>query len=183
MNYDLLILYSGGADSRMLLELALNSKNAPYCLLIDYGQLHKEELNFAAQQLQELNIDYQIVKIVDLKVNSGLTGDGVKNASNDVHEMHVPSRNLIFTGIAASIAESKNIKKIWYGADFSDFINKFPDCMHEWVYRVNQVLEINGPFPISFEAPLLGFSKELVLDCLKKFGVKEDELFSGYGDL
>jgi len=97
--------------------------------------------------------------------------------------MHVPSRNLMFISIAASIAEDKGIGTIWYGANWDDYLNEFPDCKQEWVGRVNKVLEINGPRPIKLEAPLLGLSKEDILRLLDSFGVSETDLFSGYGDL
>jgi len=180
---DLIILYSGGADSRLLLELALSLGKYPHCVLIDYGQHHKEELEFAERQLTKLDIKHQTVELSNLQVNSGLTGTGVKNDSGLVHEMHVPSRNLMFVGIAASIAESKEINQIWYGADYSDLLNNFPDCMPDWIDSVNDLLQINGPSPISFQAPLMGFSKELVLGLLNRLGVSENEVYSGYGDL
>jgi 7-cyano-7-deazaguanine synthase in queuosine biosynthesis len=97
--------------------------------------------------------------------------------------MHVPSRNLMFVGIAASIAEDLGIDTVWYGADFDDYINKFPDCMQEWFGKMNEVLAVNGPKPIKLEAPLAGLTKETILKALKNKGIKEDEMFSGYGDL
>lgn len=183
MKADLVILFSGGADSRLMVELAIKSGKKPYCVLVDYGQLHKEELTSAATQLEKINIQYQVVGITDLNVDSGLTGNGVKGRFEDVHEMHVPSRNLMFVGIAASIAENRGIDTVWYGANWEDYLNKFPDCMQEWFGRMNTVLEINGPAPIKLEAPISGFSKETVLELLKGFGVEEDEIFSGYGEL
>ena len=91
----------------------------------------------------------------------------------------------MFISLAASIAESKNINRIWLGADFSDRLNNFPDCYQEWVYRVNDVLNINGSIPINLEAPLLGMNKELILSSLENnYNVDiEKEIFSGYGDL
>lgn len=180
---DLIILYSGGADSRLLLELAIATGKTPYCVLINYEQLHINELKYAKDQLTERGIEYQTVSIKNLNINSGLTGDGIKNDSGLVHEMHVPSRNLMFIGVAASIAESKNIDLIWSGADYSDYLNKFPDCMPDWITKVNNVLQINGPKPIRYEAPLIGFTKDLVLATVKAFGINEEDIYSGYGGL
>ena len=183
MSVNLVILYSGGADSRLMLDLAQKTGKYPFCVLIDYGQLHIEELDFAKKQLDDFEIKYQVVSIKDLGINSGLTGDGNKNETGEVHEMYVPSRNLMFIGIAASIAESKGIDLIWFGADWSDYLNGFPDCKQEWVGRINKMLEINGPKPIMLEAPLIGMSKEMILKLLEEFGIKQEEVFSGYGDL
>ena len=180
---DLVILYSGGADSRMLLELAKEMDYVPYCVLVDYEQLHKEELNFAKVQLDALGVSFQIIKISGLGVNSGLTGDGLKDESGIVHEMHMPGRNSMFLSIAFSIAESRDINKIWIGSDFSDRINLFPDCYQEYIVAMNEAFKIAGPYPISVEAPLLGITKENIKKSLKKRGILETEIFSGYGDL
>lgn len=180
---NLIILYSGGADSRLLLELAKECNKVPFCVLIDYGQKHIDELKTAEIQLLENGIEHTILQICNLDVDSGLTGDMVGGKYEGVHEMHVPSRNLIFIGIAASIAENFGIDTIWYGPDYSDYLNQFPDCKQEWVGRVNKILEINGPFPIKLEAPLMGLTKENILEILKnKYSITKDQLYSGYGD-
>lgn len=181
--YDLVILFSGGADSRLMLELALVNNMKPLCILIGYGQIHGQELEFAQKQLNSISVDYKEVSIT-LPVVSGLTGGGESGTFEGVHEMFVPSRNLIFIGIAASIAESRGINKIWYGPDYDDYINRFPDCYQEWVGKVNEVLKINGHMEVNLEAPLLGMTKEFILDTLENvFNVNLSELFSGYGDL
>lgn len=180
---DLVILYSGGADSRLMLEFAKMMNKKPYCLLINYGQGHVTELEFARKQLEEFQVPNHTVNISSLNVDSGLTGDGVKNTSGVVHEMHVPGRNSIFLSLAFSVAESKDIDTIWYGSDFSDRLNLFPDCYQEYVVKINELFQVAGPKSISVEAPLSGLTKESVLAMLKGLGVEEESLFSGYGDL
>lgn len=181
--YDVVILFSGGADSVLMLELALSVGKNPYCVMIDYGQLHLQELDTAAIYLASRQIPWRTVEIRNLGVDSGLTGDGVQGTYEGVHEMHVPSRNLIFVGIAASVAESMDIDTVWMGADWSDYLNEFPDCKQEWIGRVDKVLEINGPYSINLEAPLSGLSKENILKLLEVSGIDIDEIFSGYGGL
>jgi len=181
--FDIVILFSGGADSVLMVEMANAFNKIPYCVLIDYEQLHIAELRTAKNYLRDNEVPFRVVKLHDLAVQSGLTGRGEKGRFEGVHEMHVPSRNLMFVGIAASIAEDMGVDTIWYGADFSDFINQFPDCMQPWFGAMNEVLKINGPNPIRLEAPLAGLTKETILNMLKKRGVDEKEIFSGYGDL
>lgn len=183
---DLLILYSGGADSRLMLEFALRTHRRPYCLLIDYGQLHGEELHFAANQLDKLKVPYQIVTVGGLLYESGLTGSGEQGTfggKDEINIFHVPGRNTMFLGIALGIAENKRIEEIWQGADWSDRLNLFPDCYQEYAVRANQLLEIAGPKPINYMIPLAGMSKEMILGMLETFGVSKDEIFSGYGDI
>ncbi|MHA1815969.1 MAG: 7-cyano-7-deazaguanine synthase [Candidatus Heimdallarchaeaceae archaeon] len=181
--FDIVILFSGGADSVLMVEMAHAFNKIPYCVLIDYEQLHIGELRYAKKYLIEKDIPFRVVKLHDLGVQSGLTGRGEKGRFAGVHEMHVPSRNLMFVGIAASIAEDMGIDTIWYGADFSDFINKFPDCMQPWFGAMNDILQINGPKPIKLEAPLAGLTKETILSMLDSKGITNKDMFSGYGDL
>ena len=181
--FDVVILFSGGADSILMLEMAKDFGLRPYCVVIDYQQLHYEEINVAKRYLQKDNTAFRIVKIHDLQIQSGLTGAGNKGRFEGVHEMHVPSRNLIFVGIAASIAEDMGCDTIWIGSDFDDYFNAFPDCMQPWIASINKILEINGPLPIKIEAPLLGMFKKNILKILKNRGVNEESIFSGYGDL
>ncbi len=182
-NYDLVILYSGGADSRLMLEFAKEMGRTPYCIMVDYGQLNIDELKFAKSHLEENFIDSQTVILGGLKVNSGLTGDGIKDETGDVHEMHVPGRNTMFLSIAYSIAESKGINTIWLGSDWDDRLNLFPDCYQEYIVAMNEVFKIAGPKPINIQAPLSGLSKIGIIRLLKNKGIGEHEIYSGYGDL
>ena len=180
---DLVILFSGGADSMLLALLAKDLGKNPLFVLIDYQQLHREELEFAQRYLKRECLPYRIVMLNNLGITSGLTGDGTKGRFEGVHSMHVPSRNLMFISIAASIAEDMDIDTIWYGADYSDYIHEFPDCKQEWFGRLNKVLEINGPKPIKVEAPLCGLTKENIVTLLKGSDIDLKEIFSGYGNL
>jgi len=184
---NIIILYSGGADSRLMLEFALQASLKPHGLLIDYGQLHKEELDFAAEQLNKLDVPFTQGNVGFMfpstrrNLRSGLTS-GVKDETGVVHEMHVPGRNSMFLSMAFSVAEDLGIETIWIGADWSDRLNLFPDCYQEYLIRMNEVFQVAGPHPISIEAPIMGFTKDMVMILLKKFGIDEKELYSGYGE-
>ena len=187
MAYDVVILFSGGADSIYCSQVAEQSGLKPFYLMIDYEQKHIEELNKAKKYLNHIKqIQHsQTVSIKNLHLDSGLTNNKPL-LYVDEHEMYVPGRNMMFVSIAASIAENKNINKIWYGADLSDYENNFSDCKQEWIIKVNQLLEINGSYPIKLECPTLGLSKEMIEDMLiNNMGKEnyEEFSFSGYGDL
>ncbi len=181
-NENLLISFSGGADSALMLEMALAVKYRPFCLVIDYDQLNKEELTYATTQLDAKKIPFKIFKLNLDIINSGLTGSGEQSTFNNVHSHYVPGRNTMFLSICASIAESKGIDTIWLGADYSDRENLFPDCTQEYIYKINQVFKISGSTPIRVEAPLLGLTKENILRLLTYFKVDLSTIFSGYGD-
>jgi len=176
-----LILYSGGADSTLLIHLALEANLKPYCVLIDYEQNQKEELYVAHKYLYEKSILSRTVKLHGLGIQSALT-TGEKSLYDGVSDMYVPSRNLMFVSIAASIAENLGIDTIWYGANYSDVDDGFPDCTNEWVNKVNELLRINGSVEVGLDAPLLNLNltKDDVMNMLYARGVKVSQLYSGY---
>ena len=181
MTKEIVMLYSGGADSALMVRLALMSGRRPHCILIDYGQKHIEELDYARKQLNALSLTHQTIKIDGLGVDSGLTGELTEQRWDNVHAMNVPGRNTIFIGLAISVAENMGLDEVWYGPDYSDRINLFPDCYQEYVVRMNEVLSISGVKPITLVAPLLGMSKELILQVLEDFFcITADQLHSGY---
>jgi len=184
-NYNLVILYSGGADSMYCLHTAIKGGYHPFILMIDYGQLHVAELDKAKEYLKRLNMLHhsQIISIKNLNIDSGLT-NGKKSLYENEHEMYVPSRNMIFISIAASVAESKGVPLIWYGADLSDSENDFSDCKQDWIVKMNNLLNINGSKPIRLESPSLGMTKDSIVNIMKNIlGVEyEKNVYSGYGE-
>lgn len=181
MDKRIVMLYSGGADSLLMLHMAKMTDKDPYCLLIDYEQKHIEELKYAIVQLEKLNVKYQVVKVRDLNINSGLTGNQSGGRWENVHEMNVPARNSWFLSLAASVAENMGINEVWIGCDMSDYYNEFPDCKQEYIGRMNKVFEVALTKPISIVAPLLGMTKELVVDILQyAFNVDLQSSYSGY---
>ena len=179
IKHTVVLLYSGGMDSTLLLKMALQMGEWPYCVIIDYEQVHIKEIQAAERMCVELGVEYQIVNIRDLNIGSNLTH---KTQTYDgVSSWHVPARNLMFLAISASIAESKKIKIIWYGANYEDRENLFPDCYQEWVHQLNILLSINGSMKIKVEAPLLGMSKETISKLCELFKIDKNKIFSGYG--
>lgn len=180
-NAKVVILYSGGADSTLLIEFAKKMRKGIYALLIDYGQLHKEELEFAEKYLSKNGITYNKVSIGGLSAQSGLTGSGEKGTYVGVADHYVPGRNTMFLSVAFSEAEAQGIQEIWYGPDYSDREGLFPDCYQDYVYEINKLFAIAGSYPIKVYAPTLGFTKDMVLKLLESFGVTKEQLYSGYG--
>ena len=183
MNEDLVVLYSGGADSTLLLKLATEMGKKPFAVMIDYQQLHIEELEIAKQYLDKNKIENMTIKIFGYNVNSALTGNGEIGLYKDVSVYNVPARNTIFLSLAAGIAESKKIQEIWIGCDMSDFYGKFVDCTQSYIGKINELFHVAFSYPINVKAPLLGFTKEMVLNKLRLYGISKDQLYSGYGEI
>jgi len=180
---DLIVLYSGGADSTLLLRMSKSMGKTPFALMINYGQLHIKELEFAANYVEKNNISNMTIKIEGYNVNSALTGSGEKGAYTGVDIHNVPARNSIFLSLAAGVAESKGIKEVWIGCNWEDREHLFPDCYQEYLFNLNKVFEIAFSYPIKVYAPLLGMQKYMIKELLEFYQVDEKELYSGYGEL
>lgn len=176
----ILLLFSGGYESTVLLKLALELGYDVNCLTFDYGQVHKEEIARAVNICQTCNVPIRVMEIA-LPVNSVLLQNSGNVHYEGVSPYHIPSRNLVFVSIASGICESENLDTIWIGASYEDRVNQFPDCTQEWVVSVNNVLQKNGSFVIKLEAPLLGFTKELVKKVSEFLRIDDNLIFSGYG--
>ncbi len=180
MGPDLILLYSGGLDSRLLLEVAVLAQQRPFCIIFDYGQRHIQEVTKAKKVCTDKSVPYKVIRLSLPDVKSALTS-GESHLYQGVSEWYVPARNLIFISVAASCAESMGIDRIWFGANYEDRVNLFPDCYQEWVYKTNELLQINGSRPIKVEAPLLGWTKQTITSVAEAMKINMEEVFSGYG--
>ncbi len=181
--YNIIILFSGGADSILLHQLSKSLGYKSILLFIDYGQKHIKELEFAKKYANEENahILYTNFQTYSALTNSALTGHFENNLYEKVNEFYVPMRNTFFLTIASAYAETNKIPLIWFGADYSDRINLFPDCYQEYVVKINELFSLVCTSQIKIEAPLLGLTKETILDLLQKeYNITEDRMFSGY---
>lgn len=186
MSDSVLILYSGGADSRLMYEFAKSMKYDKIKLVImDYNQLHHREIDISIKFCIDNKIDYELINISGYgnAVKSALTS-GDKGLYSDVHEYNVPGRNSVFLSVAYGIAESQGYNKLWIGCDWSDRIHLFPDCYQDYIVAMNNVFSLLRKEPIQIECPIMGLTKEMVLSLLSNtYNVKDSEYFSGYGDV
>lgn len=108
-----LLLFSGGYDSVILLHDLLDQGFDVHVMYIDYGQ------KVAPREL--IHFDYWVAKhkltFVDLILNSfdwtKSTITGGKSTGNESKDEYVEMRNLIFLGYASSYAQAKGINAIY----------------------------------------------------------------------
>jgi len=192
-----LILFSGGADSVLMVMQAIKMSLDFTVLVYCYGQVHEEEVDAARELISKLRNEGRTIpslhldltgcfeasrsrllkQVCDRPINSDDIGRDL-----GVHSAHVPSRNAVFVSVALSVAESRGYDEVWIGCDYSDRVNGFPDCRQEWVEAMDKVAELNSPYRVRVKAPLLGLTKEDVLERLALHGIVVKEIFSGYGD-
>jgi 7-cyano-7-deazaguanine synthase len=131
------ILLSGGIDSTTTLYFAKDKGFNCHCLIFDYGQRHKREIEAAKKIAKITGCSYQILKISLPWKGSSLLDKKIeipKYRSKKIPSTYVPARNTIFLSFALSYAETIGAETIFIGANSLDY-SGYPDCRPEY-YRV-----------------------------------------------
>jgi len=184
------LAFSGGADSSVLLHMAAEKFDEVYCLFFDYGQRHKKELDCTQKQLKSLKKGVEM-KVIETPLNilaptSSLTNKDIDTP--DVREMrgeaqpksYVAFRNMLFISYLLSYAEGIGADTVWYGAAQVDSLAGYWDGSSEFLTAINGVAALNREHRIKVEAPLLTMSKkEIILEGIR-LGVKFSDTWTCY---
>jgi 7-cyano-7-deazaguanine synthase len=178
------VLLSGGLDSTVTLAVAISAEYKVIPLTINYGQRHIRELRAAREVVKFYNLEKHVIIDLDLTVfkTSALTSldinvpEGTRDdlSGKMIPVTYVPSRNIIFLGIAAGLCESESAERIFIGANSIDY-SGYPDCRPEFFKAFQRTLEvgtkagIEGRPPL-IEAPLLHLTKADIVGLGKRLG-------------
>jgi 7-cyano-7-deazaguanine synthase len=186
----IVLAFSGGADSSVLLHMAAEKYGEIYCLFFDYGQRHKKELDCAEKQLKSINKQIEML-VIETPLNvlaptSSLTNNDI--ATPDVREMrgeaqpksYVPFRNMLFISYLLSYAEGIGADTVWYGAAQVDSLAGYWDGSPEFLATINAVAELNREHRIKVEAPLITMSKKDIIEEGIRLGVKFSDTWTCY---
>ncbi len=187
-NKKCVVLLSGGIDSSTTLFYVKKKGFNPQCLIFDYGQRHRKEINYAKKIASYLKVRYYIVKISLPWKGSSLLDRNlpliVKKTKNTIPSTYVPARNLIFLSFAVSFAEAISAKYVFYGANQIDF-SGYPDCREEFINKLQKTVDVGTKYSIEgkkifIKAPLLNLSKEQIIKLALKLKVPLDLTWSCY---
>lgn len=172
----IVLIYSGGLDSTVLLYSLLAEGHEVYALSIDYGQRHKRELNSARTICRAVGVTHQVADLSGL--NPLLAGSSLTSKSVAVPEGHyaeetmkqtiVPNRNMILLSIAGGWALSQKCEAVAYAAHGGDHAI-YPDCRHEFTEAMDKALRLAdwetlyllNPFVTRTKADLVRLGSEL----------------------
>lgn len=164
------LIASGGLDST---ALAYHLQSAGVCLVLlsfDYGQRHRQELDFAAALAARLDTRHHLV---DLRsVGALLRGSALTDRTVAVPDGHytdesmsitvVPNRNAVMLNVAVAVAVAERADAVAFGAHTGDRA-VYPDCRLEFVELVEACARVGneGFLPKGFRilAPFLTWSK------------------------
>lgn len=139
------VLLSGGLDSSTVLYYAQAKGFRPHCLIFDYGQRHRVELNKAVGLARQAGCPYRVVAIRLPWRGSALLDKNMKLPRRktidprEIPSTYVPARNIIFLSFAASFAEAIGARAIFIGANALDY-SGYPDCRPEFFRACQQAL-------------------------------------------
>ena len=187
-----IILLSGGLDSAVTLYLAKSIGYRCFCLVFDYGQRHKNEINAAKKIAISANSKFKILSIRLPWKASALLDKNIKvphlseniDRSKGIPVTYVPARNIIFLSFALSFAEAINAQAIFIGAHTQDYSN-YPDCREEFFQSFQQVINRGikaavGVKGIRICRPLVNKSKAEIVKLGQKLGVPLELTWSCY---
>lgn len=189
-----IVLLSGGLDSSTVLAMAKDSGHELVALTFDYGQRHIRELNSARRISKHFKVKEHIIVPLDLGglLRSALTtssnsvpkGRSMNEIGKGIPSTYVPSRNIIFLSIAASIAESRGAGLIYIAANSVDF-SGYPDCTPEFIDAFQKTLDIGTKagregHGIRIMAPVITMSKADIVRAAMRLHVPLELTWSCY---
>lgn len=180
-----IIVLSGGMDSvTMLHEFASEIKVA---VSFDYGSKHNaKEIPFAALHCQQLGIQHIVIPLDFMtryfKSSLLMGGEDIPEGNYDDENMKstvVPFRNGIMLSVAAGLAESHGLKRLFIANHFGDHAI-YPDCRAGFIKAMSEAVSEGTYEHIRIEAPYTGISKTDIAKRGAKLGINYAETWSCY---
>lgn len=187
------VLLSGGLDSATTLYLAQKNGFKPNCLIFDYGQRHKKEIEAAKKIAKVAGSPARIIKItlpwkgsslLDTRVSLLKQVNRPTGKQANIPSTYVPGRNIIFLSFALSYAEAIKAKAIFIGAHIQDY-SGYPDCRPEFYRAFDKVISCGTKAGIEKKrikiyTPLIQKNKAQIIGLAIKLGVPLELTWSCY---
>lgn len=187
---DGLIVLSGGMDSVTLLYEYQDS--LALAVSFDYGSKHNaQELPYARLHCERLGIEHLTIPLsfIGQYFRSALLegGGAIPKGSYDEENMAatvVPFRNGIMLSIAAGLAESRGLTKVYLANHFGDHAI-YPDCRASFIRPMHEAILQGTSNAVEVTAPYTDISKGDIARHGKLLGINYAETWSCYegGDL
>jgi 7-cyano-7-deazaguanine synthase len=187
---------SGGLDSTVATSVYKNTHEI-HAITFNYGQKSvKQEINASKKIAIELGAKHTVIDLSWLKNlgNSALTSDedvpyinfedldDKEIAIDSANKVWVPGRNLVFTAIAVSFAESEGAEIIIVGWDKEEAAT-FPDNSKEFLNSFNETIAIGSPKNIQnieIKAPAIDLNKKEIVELGEKINAPMEFTYSCY---
>jgi 7-cyano-7-deazaguanine synthase len=157
-----IVLLSGGLDSATALYYARKQGYECMCLVFDYGQRHRKEINAAKSVARAAGCPLTVIRfklpwkgsvLLDRKIRLPEAGPFPKG-NGDIPATYVPGRNIIFLSFALSFAEATGASSIFIGANAVDF-SGYPDCRPEFYDAFRKVVVLGTAAGVKGSTPVI----------------------------
>lgn len=157
-----ILSYSGGLDSTVLLYHLRDGGHEVRCLSAHYGQRHEKELSSARRVCERAGVEYRVADLRHL----GFLFAGSSQTSPDVPvpEGHyaeetmkatvVPNRNMVLLSLATAWAVATRSDAIAYAAHAGDHAI-YPDCREEFTTALGRAVELCDWHPVRLLRPFV----------------------------
>ena len=167
------VLLSGGLDSTVLLATVIGAAFDPHALTVDYGQVHRREIDAAREIARYYDVEHTVVEVDPILFGgSALTGHGEIPAghADGPDSTYVPARNTVLLALAAAQAESIDARAVFIGCNADDEAG-YPDCRREFIESYRNVIQMGTLNHVWIDAPLIGLTKQSVLAEARRLNV------------
>ena len=161
----IILLLSGGLDSVTLLYQLKLEGHSIHCLLFDYKQRHKQELEWAKHHARRCGV---LFTTMDLPQLGGLTEQS----------WIVPNRNAIFLSVAVNVACQAKADAVVIGCNADD-ASYFPDCRQDFISAMNAAVKSAG-YSVEICAPFMRKHKWEIGQLAQEMGVVPNEIWTCY---
>ena len=182
---DSLIVVSGGMDSVTLMHEYKDS--IAIAITFDYGSKHSEhEISCAKDHCALLGIKHLIIELdffgKYFKSSLLKSGEEIPEGHYEDESMKstvVPFRNGIMLSIAAGIAESNSLKRIFIANHFGDHAI-YPDCRKSFIDPMKEAISQGTYDNIEVSAPYTNITKRDIALIGKNLGLDYSTTYSCY---
>ncbi len=184
---------SGGLDSCVATSI-YSEEYEIHGITFNYGQKSfKRELKASKEICEKMGFTHEVIDLPWLNKisNSALTSDNkiptlttddlddLEKCKNTASSVWVPGRNIVFSAIATSYAESIGAEIIIVGWDKEEAAT-FPDNSKEFLESFNKMLNIGSPQNIEVKAPAINLNKDEIVKLGNKINAPMELSYSCY---
>jgi 7-cyano-7-deazaguanine synthase len=160
------LIYSGGLDSTVLLYDLIAKGQEVRALSINYRQRHSQELACAAAITALVGVEH---RVADLRsISTLLSGSSLTSPDVPVPDGHyaedtmkatvVPNRNMIMLSVAAGWAISTKSDAVTFAAHGGDHAI-YPDCRAEFADALDKAIQLADWHSVRLIRPFVGMTK------------------------
>lgn len=184
---------SGGLDCTVATSAYAKDYDI-HAITFNYGQKSfEQELKASKEICKKMNWTHEVIDLPWLsKISTSSLNtsedipevkeeelDDLEKSKSSASSVWVPARNMVFTSIATSYAESIGAEIIIVGWDREEAAT-FPDNSKEFLNAFNELIEIGSPDNIKIEAPAIDLNKEEIVELGVKVGAPMELSYSCY---